>query len=187
MITKLLQYQKTVFTTEELKKIFWWTKDSSLLIKLSRYKQAGKLLNPQKWIWTLPIFSEEELVCTLFPQSYISLESILYEEGIIFQRYGDSTRVIRKNTRQKEFQNHHYYAYKIKDQIFLNSLGIREENHIRKATPERALCDLIYLQQKPQIDNPDFFHNEQSKARFEQLLPLYPKTTQHVIRQLLKY
>lgn len=186
MINTLLKTEKTVFTTEELQALFPHIKTTSLAQTLSRYKKTGKLLNPQKGIWTLPIFSQEELACCLYPQSYISLETVLYDAGVIFQRYGGSTRVIWNNTRKKTFQDHDYYAFKIKDNVFNNPLGVRTMQNIRKATPERALCDLLYLQKKAQIDNPQFFDTLQSRARFLELLPLYPCSTQDALQALLQ-
>lgn len=186
MIDVLLKTGRTVFTVAELQSLFADIKKASLAQTLKRYKAAHKLLNPQKGVWTFPIFSQEELACVLYPQGYISLETVLYEAGVIFQRYGGSTRMIWNNTRKKSFQEHDYYAFKLKDSLLTNPLGVRRSQHISKATPERALCDLIYLQQKVQIDNPDFFDTPQSKARFLELLPLYPQTTQNAIKKLLK-
>lgn len=185
MINTLLKTKQTVFTTQQLQELFPTIKASSLAMALSRYKQVDKLFNPQRGIWTLPVFSQEELGCTLYPQGYISLETVLYDAGVIFQWYGASTRVVRINTRHKTFQDHTYYAFKIKDELFTNPLGVRVLDAIRKATPERALCDLIYLQHKPQIDNPDYFLNPQSLARLKELLPFYPQTVQHAISKLL--
>ena len=185
MLTTLLKTEKTVFTNKELQQIFPDIKWTSLAVTLSRYKQTGKILNPQKGIWTLPVFSVEELACEIYPKGYISLETVLYDAGVIFQRYGNSTRVVWNNTRKKTFQDHQYYAFKVKNEILNNPSNIRISNNVRKATPERALCDLLYLQKKPQIDNPEFFDNPQSLARFKELLPLYPKTTQNVISKLI--
>ena len=53
------------------------------------------------------------------------------------------------------------------------------------ATPERALCDMLYLRPDAQLDNPQYFDTPQSKARFKELLPLYPKTVQNNVKKLL--
>lgn len=185
MITTLLKTEQTVFTTAQLQQIFADTKAKTLSWTLYRYKQSGKLLNPQKWVWTLPVFDVYELACTLYPDSYISLETVLYEAGVIFQRYGGSTRVIRSNTRDKVFQDHHYIARKLKPSLLSNTTGVRAHHNYRMATPERALCDYVYLRPQAQLDNPQYFHNPQSRARLQELLPLYPKTVQHYVQQLL--
>ena len=185
MITILLKTGKTVFTTTELQNIFSDKKEKTLSRALYRYKQAGKLLNPRKGIRTLPVFDGEELACALYSNSYISLETVLYEAGAIFQRYGNSTRLVRNNTRSFTFGDHKYITRKIKDDLLYNDIGVRTHNNKRIATPERALCDMVYLRPDPQLDNPEYFHSRQSKNRLKHLLPLYPRTVQDYVEKLL--
>ena len=185
MITTLLKSEQTVFTVAQLQTFFPNLQTSSLTQTLSRYKQSGKLLNPQKGIWTLPVFDVYELACAFYPRSYISLETVLYEAGVIFQRYGSSTRVVWSNTREKTFQDHNYIARKLKDSLLQNTTGVRKHRNYMMATPERALCDYIYLRPQAQLDNPQYFHNPQSKARLKELLPLYPTTVQDYVTKLL--
>ncbi|MBP6257169.1 hypothetical protein KA405_05760 [Patescibacteria group bacterium] len=185
MITTLLKTEKTVFTTASLQTLFPDVKQKTLARTLYRYKQSGKLLNPQKGIWTLPVFDVYELACTIYPESYISLETVLYDAGVIFQRYGSSTRVVWSNTREKRFQEHSYIARKVKDSLLHNTLGVRQHHNYRMATPERALCDYLYLRPQAQLDNPQYFHNIQSNARLKELLPFYPQTVQNNVQTLL--
>ncbi len=42
---------------------------------------------------------------------------------------------------------------KVKDEVLLNPLGINSENNLSKATPERALCDVLYLFGNQFFDN----------------------------------
>lgn len=185
MITRLLKLEKTVFTVTQLQSIFSYMQTGSLTQTLYRYKQSGKLLNPQKGIRALPVFDVYELACALYPEGYISLETVLYEAGVIFQRYGSSTRVVRLNTREKVIDDHHYIARKIKTSLLSNHTGVRNHHNYRMATPERALCDYVYLRPQAQLDHPQYFQNPQSKARLQELLPLYPKTVQSYVQKLL--
>ena len=186
IILTLLKTKKTVFGFSDLENIFSNTSYDVLITTLLRYRKSGELLNPQKGIWTLPIFNEKELACKIYSWGYISLETVLYEEWIIFQWYGDSTRVVRNNTREKIFEDHKYISRKIKDSIFKNNMYVREKNNYLIATPERALCDLCYLQKKLQIDNIDYFNNDQSKFRFKDLFPIYPKYVEENVRSAFK-
>ncbi len=185
MITTLLKTEQTVFTTAQLQKLFPTTKAKTLAWTLYRYKQVWKLLNPQKGVWTLPIFDVYELACMLYPGSYISLETVLYDAGVVFQWYGSSTRVVWSNTREKIFQEHKYIARKVKNTLLQNTIGVRQQGKYYIATPERALCDYIYLRPEAQLDNPQYFHNAQSRARLQELLPFYPKTVQQYVKTLL--
>ena len=51
--------------------------------------------------------------------------------------------------------------------------------------PERAFCDLVYLRPQAQFDNPQYFQSQGSQIRLEKLLPLYPKTTQKKVLDLI--
>lgn len=185
MISTLLKTEQTVFTVTQLQKIFPNIQATSLQQTLSRYKKSKKLLNPQKGIWTLPVFDVYELACTFYPDAYISLETVLYEAGVIFQRYGSSTRVIWSNTREKIFQDHKYIARKLKNSLLQNTIGVRKHRNVMIATPERALCDYIYLRPQAQLDNYQYFHNPQSKARLQELLVFYPQTVQDYVHNIL--
>ncbi len=79
MISSLIKTHKTVFTLAQLQDIFPDQKLPSLRQALRRQKTKGNLLNPQKGIWTLPVFNQYELAGALFPGGYISLEKVLFE------------------------------------------------------------------------------------------------------------
>ena len=83
------------------------------------------------------------------------------------------------------FNGQNYTARVLKKELYNNPTCIQEFDGYRKAMPERALCDLVYLRPKAQFDNPQYFKSETSKVRFEMLLPLYPKTTQKKIISLI--
>jgi hypothetical protein len=119
--------------------------------------------------------------------SYISLETVLYDVGAIFQAYFHTTTCIASRQGSYTIQDHTYRYSKIKEEIFHNSLCIKEYDHYRMAMPERALLDYIYLYPRAKVDNPEAFHTLNAKARFKKLFPLYPKTTQDIIRKLLPF
>ncbi len=83
------------------------------------------------------------------------------------------------------FNNENYVARKIKDSIYNNSVGIQEFDGYRKAMPERALCDLVYLRPQAHFDNPQYFQTKQSEIRLNMILPLYPQTTQKNVMKLI--
>jgi hypothetical protein len=180
-----METKKTVFTTQEISNILKFSHTTSTYSFLQRAKKDKRLLNPRKGIRTLPVFNTDELACTLYPKSYISLETVLYEAGVIFQWYGSSTRVVWSNTREYTYQEHNYIARKMKDTLLYNDTGVKTHRTHRMATPERALCDMVYLRPKPQLDNPQYYHNPQSNARLTKLLPLYPQTVQSYVEELL--
>lgn len=185
MIDTLIKTHQTVFSFEELQHLFPTLKNESLKQNLRRAKKDERLLNPQKGVWTLPVYNQYELAGKLFPGGYISLEKVLFEAGVSFQRYGSTVHNIRHKSADIYFNDENYVARSIKPSIYHNPTCIQTFDGYRKAMPERALCDLVYLWPTAHFDNPQYFQSHQSEIRLKSLLPLYPKTTQDHVRRLI--
>lgn len=184
-LTQLITTHKTVFTTKEVEEIVTIPSQRGVERFLRRAKKDGRLLNPQKGIRTLPVYDQKELAGRLFPGGYISLEKVLFEAGVSFQRYGSTVHCIWHKSADIIFNNENYIARSIKPEIYHNPLCIQDFDGYRKAMPERALCDLVYLWPRAHFDNPQYFQNDTSKRRLEKLLPLYPTTTQQYVMRLM--
>lgn len=184
-ITKLLNTKQTVFTLSELEDYLQIPTQSGLKSFLQRAKKGGRLLNPQKGVRTLPVYDMNELAGKLFPGGYLSLEPVLFQAGVMFQYYGNTVQCIWHKNADIFFNGQNYTARVLKKELYNNPTCIQEFNGYRKAMPERALCDLVYLRPEAQFDNPQYFKSQASKVRFEMLLPLYPKTTQKKIISLI--
>lgn len=184
-ITILMSSRKTVFTTADINNLLDISTKRGVERFLRRAKKDGRLLNPRKGIRTLPVYDMNELAGTLFADGYISLEPVLFEAGVSFQYMGNTRHCIRHKNADIYFNEQNYVAKVMKKSLYENPLCIQKYNGYRKAMPERALCDLVYLRPQAQFDNPQYFQNPQSEARLKKLLPLYPKTTQKHVTRLI--
>ena len=144
-LKELIVTKKTVFTSDEIKNILSNISPETLEKSLYRAKQNGDLLNPYKGIWTLPVYDEKELACKLKKNSYISLESVLYDAGAIFQSYLNTETCVAQSTLDLVINGINYRYNKIKDDLLLNDTFVKQYDDYRIATPERALCDYVYL------------------------------------------
>ena len=184
-IAILLQTQKTVFTFQKVKYLLHIATDAGTKSFLQRAKKDGRLLNPRKGIRTLPQYDMHELAGVLFPGGYISLEPVLFQAGVSFQYYGNTVQCIRHKNVDIFFNDQNYTTKVIKKSLYENPLCIQEFDGYRKAMPERALCDLVYLRPRAHFDNPQYFQNDSSMRRLKKLLPLYPKTTQQHVKRII--
>jgi hypothetical protein len=184
--TTLLKTKKTAFTFQEVKDILKIPTDAGVKSFLQRAKANGALLNPIKGIRALPVYDKHELACKLKKQSYISLETVLYDAGAIFQSYFNTVTCVAPQTMTYYFENGQYTYSKIKDDILKNPLGIKTYDTYRIAMPERALCDYVYLYPHTMLDNPELFHKRDSLVRLRKFLPMYPKQTRAHMRRILK-
>lgn len=97
-------------------------------------------------------YSNQEFANKYRVPSYISLYTVLSELGIIFQPYS-SIYLLSKRSETKNINGINIIYRKIKDKILLNPLGIKNINGVFKASPERAICDKIYLDGDEYFDN----------------------------------
>lgn len=84
--------------------------------------------------------------------SYISLYSILSQNGVVFQPY-DSIYVVSNRSEVKNIGEKKIIYKKIADEILLNPVGIENIGFVTKASVERAICDKIYLTGLEYFDN----------------------------------
>lgn len=185
-LTTLLKTKKTVFTFQEVKNFLKIPTDAGVKSFLQRAKANKSLLSPIKGIRTLSVYQKYELACKLKKDSYVSLETVLYDVGAIFQAYFSTVTCIASQTITYHFDNKQYKYSKIKNDLLKNTLGIKEYEHYRMAMPERALCDYVYLYPNAMLDNPEIFHKRDALVRLKKFLPLYPKQTRTHILRILK-
>ncbi|MBQ7075155.1 hypothetical protein IJM86_09290 [bacterium] len=184
-LKKMILTRKTAFTIDEIRQIFSDVSENTLKVALYRAKLNGDLLNPYKGIRTLPVYDEKELACKLKKNSYISLESVLYDAGAIFQAYFNTKTCIAESSADLTIGGINYRYTKVKESLLYNDTYVRQYENYRIATPERALCDYVYLFPNAGIDAPEVFHSPNSDAKFKVLFPFYPKATQEKIKKLI--
>lgn len=153
MILTIYQDIRTVFKLSDIALLTGETNFQSLNKKLNYHVRTGKLQNPRKGIYAKPNYNWDELACTLYTPSYISLEYVLQKAGIIFQ-YDSAISVISYLSRNIEVENQTFKYRKIKNELLVNTTGIlRLDNQINIATSERAFLDLLYLNTSYNFDN----------------------------------
>jgi hypothetical protein len=179
----IYQSNKSVFRLNEIAMLSQETNFNSLNQKLNYYVRTGKLENPRKGVYAKPGFNPEELACSVFTPSYISLEYVLQRSGVIFQ-YTSLITSISYLSREIEIKGETYRFRKIKDRLLVNTSGIvQKSNFVNIATPERAFLDLIYLESGFFFDN----LNPLDKEKIDKLLPGYQsKALKERVNKLFK-
>jgi hypothetical protein len=169
IILAIYSDNRTVFRLKDIALLTDETNFLSLNKKLNYHVKTGKLQNPRKGIYTKSGYNHEEMACTIFTPSYISLEYVLQKVGVLFQ-YDSRISVVCNLSRSIELENQAYFFRKIKGELLINTEGIiRKENQVNIATPERAFLDVLYLNPKYYFDN----LNPLNKELIFKLLPIY--------------
>ncbi len=169
LVFAIYQDIRTVFRLNDIALLTGETSFQSLNQKLNYHVRTGKLLNPRKGIYAKSGYNREELACTIYTPSYISLEYVLQRAGVVFQ-YDSRISVVSYLSRGIEVDDQKYQFRKIKGELLVNTIGIiRSDNQINIATPERAFLDILYLTADYYFDN----LNPLKKELVYKLLPLY--------------
>jgi hypothetical protein len=169
IVLVLYDTNRTVFRFNEIALLTGEQNFNSLNNKVNYAVRTGKLLNPRKGIYTKPNFNNEEIACSVYSPSYISLEYVLQKAGVVFQ-YNSAIQSVSYLSRSINIGDTTYCYRKIKSGILTNISGIvRHDNHVNIATAERAFLDLLYLEKNYFFDN----LNPLNKKYIKQLLPIY--------------
>jgi len=149
----LLRSKNTVFTFKELS-LIWNEADANLIKKYAyRYVKMGRLYSIRKGIYAKDKnYDKLELANKIFTPAYISLETVLSKEGIVFQHY-DQIFVASYLTREISCDGQTYVFRRMKDTVLTNSLGIEKRGNYYIASKERAFLDTIYLSKSYHFDN----------------------------------
>ena len=171
---------RTVFRLTDIAMLTGGINFQSLNKKLNYYVRKNKLLNPRKGIYTKSGYNPEELACSLYTPSYISLQYVLQKAGIVFQ-YDTRITAISYLSRSIEVEERTYSFRKIKGEILGDTTGIvRQTNHVNIACPERAFIDMLYLDKDYFFDNLNLLNKE----LIGKLLPLYQ--SKELTRRVIK-
>lgn len=156
MIKQLWQRKKanqTVLTVTEMAQLMGRPADANFWSKVSYYTARGELKRLAKGLYVLGEEYESGQVANRLRQpSYVSLYTVLREEGVIFQPY-EAVYSVGKRSETVRIDGIEYRYRKIKDEILYNQAGIRVVRGVIKATIERAILDWIYLDGPQGLDN----------------------------------
>ncbi len=180
-IAKVINSGKTVFRRSDISLLLDIPSVSGLSNFLTRAREQDILQPIQNGLWALHRYNPKELACKIRKNSYISLETVLYEAGVIFQFSPHTIHCISDDSRQFKIDDYQYIYHKIKAEILFNPLGITTTQTMMIASPERALCDLIYLYPQTSVENIEIL----SPVKLREYVRMYPKTTTLALEKLL--
>jgi len=122
-------------------------------VRLNYYVKNGDLLRLRRGVYVKDKkYNKLELATRIFTPSYISFETVLAREGVIFQ-YQTNINVASYLTRKITVDNENYIYKKMKDTTLLNTAGIEQGSRLTIASKERAFLDTLYSNVDYYFDN----------------------------------
>ncbi|MFA5993860.1 MAG: hypothetical protein WC823_02760 [Parcubacteria group bacterium] len=153
-LKQLIASGKTIFSLQDLGKIWRIENKDYLKLVASRLFKRGEIMRISRGIYAISKeFNQYELANKLKTLSYVSLESVLQKEGVIFQDYGNTVFSVSDNSLVKKIGSQTFQYAKLNKKILINPLGITNLGQAKIATVERALCDRIYFSADYYFDN----------------------------------
>lgn len=152
-LLKLYSSPKTILTTKDIA-FLWQEKDrDNLKSKISYYVKRGNLQRLRRGIFCKDKeFNPKELATSIYTPAYISFETALREEGVIFQQH-NAIFVASYLSRELKYAQRKFIFRKLKDEVLVNNQGITNKNGYSQASKERAFLDMIYLFKDYHFDN----------------------------------
>lgn len=152
IIFELYQKNGTVFTFNEISLYFPQIKKQSLKDRLKYAVKKQKILRLRKGIYAKKLYHPFELATKIYKPSYISLETVLQINGVIFQESSLIT-VVSYVSRKVNVDKNSLVFRKIKDGILINKKGITLKDNYFIAEKERAFLDAVFLYKDFHFDN----------------------------------
>ena len=182
-LTDIIRAPKTVLTINDISLI--WNDSNSKAIKsrLSYYVKNKDLVRIRRGIYAKnQEYNKWELATRIFTPSYISFETILAKEGVIFQ-YQTKIQLASYLSREVEVDGQIYSYKKLKDTIITDSVGIENVNEMSTASKERAFLDILYVNNNYHFDNLRSLNWDKVMT----ILPIYNnKRMSKIVAQLYK-
>lgn len=153
LILELYKNPKTVLTSKDIA-LIWKLRDiNNLKSKIAYYIKRGNLMRIRKGIFVKDKnYDPKELAANIYIPSYVSFETVLREEGVIFQHH-NGIFAASYLSRTIKCDNKKIIYRKLKDEILLNNSGIILNENFSIASLERAFSDMVYLFKNYYFDN----------------------------------
>lgn len=152
LILKVYSNPQTVFQIEEIAQMFPDASPNNLRRRLHYFVGVGKLRNPRRGIYTKKLYEPLELANKIFTPSYISFETVLLKEGVVFQHY-ETIFMASYLSRTITVDGNTISYRQIGEPALSNRLGIEEKNGYFIASKERAFLDAVFLYKDYYFDN----------------------------------
>jgi hypothetical protein len=152
-LAAILRSNKTVFSSKDIALLWHDPGNSATRVRLHYYIQKGDLYRIRKGLYAKSRdYNRLELATRIFTPSYVSFETVLAKEGLIFQYY-DQISIASYLTREITVDGQTYSYQRMKSGVLTNILGIEQVSETSIATKERAFLDTLYVNADYQFDN----------------------------------
>jgi hypothetical protein len=144
-LATILRCPKTVFSYDDIAMLWGEPGSEAVKVRLNYYVSRGNLHRIRRGLFAKDQnYNRLELATRIFTPSYVSFETVLSREGVIFQFYSQIF-IASYLSRDISIDDQLYSFRKIKEPVLINSTGVELQDESSFATKERAILDTLYL------------------------------------------
>lgn len=181
-LAPLIKTGKTVFNINEIAGL-WDTTYNSAKTMVTRKVKVDDLYRIKPGVVSFDEnYDRFEFGCKMVTGSYISLYSVLKEEGVIFQEF-NTIYLVGERAREICADGMRYQYHRIKNLLYFEK-GVFFRLRYSIASVERAILDCFSIFD---TDYSDFNLSKFNKNLFLELKPFYSKRVQKKADQFLKH
>lgn len=152
-ILELYKSKNDVFSIKDVALIWKENNYDNLKSKVKYYLDKGRLFRVRRGLYaTTANYNIFEAANKIYFPSYVSFETVLQKEGLIFQ-YSEAIFLAAQLSKQIEVNKRKIIYRKLKKEILLDQRGIIHKDNYYRASKERAFMDMIYLNKSYYFDN----------------------------------
>lgn len=149
----ILRSNKSVFSTKDIALLWQEANSTAARVRLHYFVSKDDLYRIRKGLYAKSKnYNKLELATRILTPAYVSFETILAKEGLIFQYY-DPIYIASYAKRDIEIDKQVYSFRKMKDTILTNTTGVVLADETSIAIKERAFLDLLYVNASYHFDN----------------------------------
>ena len=152
-LAAILKSNKTVFTFKDIGLLWQETASPATRVRINYYVKKGEIIKLRRGIYAKgKDYNRWEMATRIFTPAYVSFETVLAKEGLIFQFY-EKIFVASYVTREITIDRQVYALRKIKNSVLTNPLGVEHSDETSIAVKERAFLDTLYVNADYHFDN----------------------------------
>lgn len=152
-LAAILKSPQTVFTYGELALMWSDPGSSATRVRVGYYVNKGDLIRLRRGLYAkTKDYDKLEVASRIFVPAYVSFETVLAREGVIFQTY-KPIFVASYTSRTLEIDGQVYVFKTMNRRILTNAAGVEHNDGVSTASKERAILDTLYINQDYYFDN----------------------------------
>lgn len=168
-LSPILRSKKTVFSTKDIALLWHDANSLATRVRLNYYVNKGELLRLRKGLYAKnKDYDRIELATRILTPAYVSFETVLVREGVIFQYYTEIF-VASYATRKITVDDQVFLFRKLRTDLLVNPLGVEHVNETSIASMERAFLVLLYVSPRAYFD----YLGGIDWEKVNQILPIY--------------